>query len=71
MANLQSEAGPVHAPRFPNPKEEVWWLVIGDNSTDQLLAIKRVALQRRSRVKIEFTAPAEAGEKELHDLSDV
>uniref|UniRef100_A0A0E0P155 RNA helicase n=1 Tax=Oryza rufipogon TaxID=4529 RepID=A0A0E0P155_ORYRU len=61
---LQSEAGPVHAPRFPKPKEEGWWLVIGDRSTDQLLAIKRVKLQKRARVKLEFAAPAEAGRKD-------
>jgi len=61
MANLPCEVGPVHAPRFPKPKEEGWWLVIGDSSTNQLLAIKRVALQKRARVKLEFCAPAEAG----------
>uniref|UniRef100_J3LSQ6 RNA helicase n=1 Tax=Oryza brachyantha TaxID=4533 RepID=J3LSQ6_ORYBR len=65
--NLQPGAGvgPVHAPRFPKPKAEGWWLVIGDSSTDQLLAIKRVALQKkRARVKLQFTAPAEAGRKD-------
>uniref|UniRef100_A0A0D9ZCZ7 RNA helicase n=1 Tax=Oryza glumipatula TaxID=40148 RepID=A0A0D9ZCZ7_9ORYZ len=61
---LQSEAGPVHALRFPKPKEEGWRLVIGDRSTDQLLAIKRVKLQKRARVKLEFAAPAEAGRKD-------
>jgi pre-mRNA-splicing helicase BRR2 len=50
------------APRFPKPKEEGWWLVIGDSSTNQLLAIKTVALQKRARVKLEFSAPAEAGD---------
>jgi len=61
MADLPCEVGPVHAPRFPKPKEEGWWLVIGDSSTNQLLAIKRVALQKRARMKLEFSAPAEAG----------
>uniref|UniRef100_A0A0D9VYU9 U5 small nuclear ribonucleoprotein 200 kDa helicase n=1 Tax=Leersia perrieri TaxID=77586 RepID=A0A0D9VYU9_9ORYZ len=64
MINLQSEVCPVHAPRLPKPKEEGWWLVIGDGFTDQLLAIKRVALLKRARVKLEFTAPAEAGRKD-------
>jgi pre-mRNA-splicing helicase BRR2 len=63
MTNLPSEVGSVHAPRFPKPKEEGWWLVIGDSSTNQLLAIKRVALQKRARVKLEFSAPPEAGRK--------
>ncbi|KQJ92834.1 DExH-box ATP-dependent RNA helicase DExH12 [Brachypodium distachyon] len=72
MTNLPSEVGPVHAPRFPKPKEEGWWLVVGDFSTKQLLAIKRVALQKRARVKLEFTAAAEPGQKEymIYLMSD-
>nr|CAB3465383.1 unnamed protein product [Digitaria exilis] len=72
MTNLPSEVGPVHASRFPKPKEEGWWLVIGDSSANQLLAIKRVALQKRARVKLEFSAPAEAGRKDymIYLMSD-
>jgi pre-mRNA-splicing helicase BRR2 len=75
MSNLpSSEVGPVHAPRFPKPKEEGWWLVVGDasGSTKQLLAIKRVALQKRARVKLEFTAAAEPGRKDymIYLMSD-
>ncbi|KAK6913571.1 DEAD/DEAH box helicase domain [Dillenia turbinata] len=57
------EVGPVDAPRYPKAKEEGWWLVVGDTKTNQLLAIKRVSLLRKSRVKLEFTAPPEAGKK--------
>ncbi|KAM0927599.1 hypothetical protein ACQ4PT_002783 [Festuca glaucescens] len=64
MTSLPSGTGPVHAPRYPKPKEEGWWVVIGDSSTDQLLAIKRVALQKRARLKLEFTAAAEVGKKD-------
>lgn len=59
----RTEVGPVEAPRYPKAKEEGWWLVVGDTKTNQLLAIKRVALQRKSRVKLDFTAPTEAGKK--------
>ncbi|KAK6927878.1 Sec63 domain [Dillenia turbinata] len=59
----RTEVGPVDAPRYPKAKEEGWWLVVGDTKTNQLLAIKRVSLQRKSRVKLEFTAPPEAGKK--------
>ncbi|MCL7047252.1 hypothetical protein MKW94_014479 [Papaver nudicaule] len=59
----RSEVGSVDAPRYPKSKEEGWWLVIGDSKTNQLLAIKRVSLQRKSKVKLEFVAPAETGRK--------
>ncbi|KAF3629046.1 hypothetical protein FXO38_27913 [Capsicum annuum] len=42
-------------------QEEGWWLVVGDIESNQLVAIKRVNLQRKSRIKLDFTAPAEAG----------
>ncbi|CAI7778033.1 unnamed protein product [Closterium sp. NIES-53] len=57
------ELGPVDAPRFPKPKDEGWWLVVGDPKTNQLLAIKRTALQRKAKVKLEFAAPGGEGEK--------
>ena len=64
MTNLPSEVGPVHAPRYPKPRLEGWWLVIGDSSSDQLLAIKWVAVLQRASLKLEFVAPAEAGKKD-------
>lgn len=54
--------GAVHAPRYPRPKSEGWWLVIGDPSTNKLLALRRVALGRRANVSLEFEAPDNAGE---------
>ncbi|KAF7094703.1 hypothetical protein CFC21_096990 [Triticum aestivum] len=65
MTNLPSEVGPVNAPRYPKPRQEGWWLVIGDSSSDQLLAIKWVAVLQRARLKLEFIAPAEAGKKDF------
>ncbi|KAG6435879.1 hypothetical protein SASPL_100760 [Salvia splendens] len=59
----RTEVGPVDAPRYPKAKEEGWWLVVGDTKTNQLLAIKRVTFQRKSRVKLDFDAPAEPGKK--------
>ncbi|KAH7681139.1 RNA helicase protein [Dioscorea alata] len=59
----RSEVGPVDAPRYPKPKEEGWWLVVGDTNSNQLLAIKRVALQRKAKVKLDFDAPAEPGQE--------
>ncbi|KAI5074534.1 hypothetical protein GOP47_0010495 [Adiantum capillus-veneris] len=59
----RQELGPVDAPRFPKPKQEAWWLVVGDAKSNQLLAIKRITLQRKSKFKLDFTAPKELGRK--------
>ena len=54
------------ARRYPGRKEENWWLVVGEPEANALLAIKRVALQRRQRAKLDFAAPAAPG---LHKLT--
>jgi len=59
---LEGELGPVEAVRFPKQKEESWWLVVGDPKNNKLIAIKRVSLAHRSRVKLEFAAPEDAGD---------
>jgi pre-mRNA-splicing helicase BRR2 len=57
--------GPVIAPFYPGKKEEGWWLVVGESKTKTLLAIKRITLQHRQSVAIEFQAPEVVGEAEL------
>ncbi|SPO00855.1 related to ATP dependent RNA helicase [Cephalotrichum gorgonifer] len=47
----------VHAPFYPGKKMENWWLVVGEESTKNLLAIKRVTLVRKLEVKLDFTVP--------------
>ncbi|CAH2058393.1 unnamed protein product [Thlaspi arvense] len=59
----RSEVGPVDAPRYPKAKEEGWWLVVGETKTNQLLAIKRISLQRSAKVKLAFAVPTEPGEQ--------
>jgi len=61
----------VHAPRFPKDKEEGWWLVVGDVAANSLLCIKRISLQLKANVKLDFTAP-EPGEYayKLYLMSD-
>nr|POE81599.1 dexh-box atp-dependent rna helicase dexh12 [Quercus suber] len=48
----RTEVGPVDAPRYPKAKEEGWWLVVGDTKSNQLLAIKRVSLQRKAKARM-------------------
>jgi pre-mRNA-splicing helicase BRR2 len=50
--------GPVIAPHYRKRKDEGWWLVVGDTKNNALVSIKRVPLQQRSKVKLDFVAPA-------------
>jgi pre-mRNA-splicing helicase BRR2 len=62
----EDEAPPseVHAPFFPVEKTENWWLVVGEEATKNLLAIKRVTIGRSLKTKLEYTVPS-AGKHEL------
>lgn len=60
VATLEREdelAGPVIAPFFPQKREEGWWVVIGDSKNNSLLSIKRLTLQQKAKVKLDFVAP--------------
>ncbi|CAN8318015.1 unnamed protein product [Cochlearia groenlandica] len=59
----RTEVGSVDAPRYPKKKEEGWWLVVGETKTNQLHTIKWVSLQQKAKVKLEFAAATEPGEK--------
>jgi pre-mRNA-splicing helicase BRR2 len=50
--------GPVIAPFYPQKREEGWWVVIGDPKTNSLLSIKRLTLQQKTKVKLDFVAPS-------------
>ena len=54
----------VHAPFYPVKKMENWWLVVGEESTKTLLAIKRITIGRKLNLRLEYTVPT-AGEHEL------
>lgn len=46
----------VHSQRYPGAKTEGWWLVLGNPTSNELVAIKRVAMSTRQvNVKLEFT----------------
>eukprot|EP01012_Entosiphon_sulcatum_P019666 TRINITY_DN24576_c0_g2_i5.p2 TRINITY_DN24576_c0_g2~~TRINITY_DN24576_c0_g2_i5.p2 ORF type:complete len:511 (-),score=149.36 TRINITY_DN24576_c0_g2_i5:115-1647(-) len=48
----------VYAPLFPKPREEGWWVVVGDPKTNQLFAIKRLSILQKANLKLEFQCPA-------------
>ena len=52
---------PVNAPRYPNRKDEGWWLVVGDTKNNRLLSIKRVVIPVQLSVKLDFEAPEDSG----------
>jgi pre-mRNA-splicing helicase BRR2 len=54
----------VHAPFYPSKKMEIWWLVVGEESTNTLLAIKRITIGKALNVRLEYTVPT-PGEHEL------
>ncbi|WVF70387.1 hypothetical protein IAT40_005177 [Kwoniella sp. CBS 6097] len=43
------------APHFPHKKMVSWWLVVGDEKTKQLYAIKKVTVKAKLETKLEFT----------------
>ncbi|CAF4077206.1 unnamed protein product, partial [Rotaria sordida] len=51
-------SGPVISPLFPQKREEGWWLVIGELKTNALISIKRLTLQQKAQVVLDFTAPS-------------
>ncbi|KAK3372516.1 Sec63 Brl domain-containing protein [Podospora didyma] len=54
----------VNAPFYPGKKTENWWLVVGEESTRTLLAIKRVTVGRNLNLRLEYTVPTPG----KHDL---
>jgi pre-mRNA-splicing helicase BRR2 len=57
--------GSVIAPRYPQPKTEYWWVVVGDVAGNALYFVKHVTVGQRRNVKVSFPAPASPGVHEL------
>ncbi|XP_051152610.1 DExH-box ATP-dependent RNA helicase DExH14 isoform X2 [Andrographis paniculata] len=54
--NRRKRTSRAFAPRFPKVKDEAWWLVLGNTSTSQLYALKRVTFKDTLQTKIEIPA---------------
>jgi pre-mRNA-splicing helicase BRR2 len=61
----------VSAPFYPSKKMENWWLVVGEERTNSLLALKRVTVGRKLELRLEYVVPS-PGEHEftLYLMSD-
>ena len=46
---------------IPQKREEGWWIVIGDPKTNSLTSIKRLTLQHKTQLKLDFVAPSTPG----------
>jgi pre-mRNA-splicing helicase BRR2 len=55
----------VKAPLYPKTKTESWWLVVGDIKKNIMFCVKRVSLNKSSKIKLDFVAPDEAGDYQL------
>lgn len=52
----------IHAPKFPKPKDEGWFLVLGEVESGELLALKRVPPVRgRATHTLSFKTPDQPG----------
>ncbi|KAI9460719.1 Sec63-domain-containing protein [Russula earlei] len=60
----------VIAPYFPGKKMTNWWIVVGEQSTRQLLSIKRVTVSKSLSVKLEFTLPKGSHALKLYAICD-
>lgn len=50
------------APRFPKPKDEGWFLVLGEVDKRELLAVKRVGyIRNRNVISVAFYTPEQTG----------
>ena len=47
----------VHATFYPQTKMENWWLVVGEEKTKSLLAIKRITIGRKLEMRLEYIVP--------------
>jgi len=52
----------VHAPFFPEKREESWWVVIGESTKYELVGVHKVGgFGKKTEGKIKFLAPAKPG----------
>lgn len=69
LGKTKGHDGRIHAPKFPKPQYESWWIVLGDPETDELLALKRLSMRNgpnetltsKASTSISFDTPERLG----------
>lgn len=56
----------VTAPRYPEVREEGWWVMIGDTQTNSVLTLKHLNVKQKATVKLDFMSPPSPGMRKLH-----
>lgn len=51
--------------RYPEPRDEGWWVIVGDSRTNSLLTLKHVSVRQSATVKLDFASPPEPGKHKL------
>ncbi|CAF3659873.1 unnamed protein product [Rotaria sp. Silwood1] len=58
LERLNELSESIMAPLFPQKRQEGWWLLIEDSKTNTLLSIKRLTIQEKTDIVLDFIAPA-------------
>jgi len=60
--NRRKRGSKAFTPKLTRPKDEGWWLVLGWEEGDELLALKRIAVRRQqTSATLSFLAPEQPG----------
>ena len=63
LIDEDEDLGFVIAPYYPKAQLEQWWIVIGDQNSDTLFAVRKIQIpSQRKTVSISFTAPDTPGD---------
>jgi len=60
----------VVAPLYPHKKMANWWIVVGEPTGRQLLAIRKVTVRKQMTVKLDFTLPKGSHKLKLYVICD-
>lgn len=60
--DINENTGIILSVKYPYPRMENWWVVLGENTNNSIIAIKRIPLKVTANAVLTFTAPDTPGE---------